>query len=134
MYRLIASLLIALSLFVSWQGAVASESGINAIFTENEIAIIHDYYKTHDSSSKQAYEKKQAHKKKKGLPPGIAKNLQRGKPLPPGIAKKYLPGDLQGKLPPAPDGYERVALDGKILLIEIATQVVADVLTDVLAG
>ena len=128
MYRLIASLLITVSLFVSWQGAVANESGIEAIFTENEIAIIRDYYKTHDSSSKHA------HKKKKGLPPGIAKNLQRGKPLPPGIAKKYLPGDLQGKLPPAPDGYERVALDGKILLIEFATQMVADVLTVVLAG
>lgn len=28
------------------------------------------------------------------LPPGIAKNLARGKPLPPGIAKKALPPDL----------------------------------------
>lgn len=28
------------------------------------------------------------------LPPGIAKNLERGKPLPPGIAKKALPNDL----------------------------------------
>ena len=33
------------------------------------------------------------------LPPGIAMNLQRGKPLPPGIAKKNLPGDLQSQLP-----------------------------------
>ena len=28
------------------------------------------------------------------LPPGIAKNLGKGKPLPPGIAKKALPQDL----------------------------------------
>jgi len=28
------------------------------------------------------------------LPPGIAKNVARGKPLPPGIAKKALPADL----------------------------------------
>ena len=28
------------------------------------------------------------------LPPGIAKNVARGKPLPPGIAKKALPNDL----------------------------------------
>ena len=28
------------------------------------------------------------------LPPGIAKNVARGKPLPPGIAKKVLPPDL----------------------------------------
>jgi hypothetical protein len=36
------------------------------------------------------------------------------------------------QLPPLPDGYERVVVAGKILLVEIATQVVHDVLTDVL--
>src|SRR5688572_22647168 len=33
------------------------------------------------------------------LPPGIAKNLARGKPLPPGIAKKQVPDDLIILLP-----------------------------------
>jgi len=58
-------------------------------------------------------------------------NLQRGKPLPPGIAKQQLPDSLLRRLPPVPRGYERVVVDGKVLLIEIATQVIRDVLTDV---
>ena len=71
-------------------------------------------------------------KRSKGLPPGIAKNLRRGKPLPPGIAKRYLPADLHAALPPPPRGHERIIAAGKILLVEIATQIVRDVLSDVL--
>ena len=67
-----------------------------------------------------------------GLPPGIAKNLQRGKPLPPGIAKQYLPPDLLVRLPPLSAGLEYVVIAGKLLLVEIATQAVRDVLIDAL--
>jgi hypothetical protein len=38
------------------------------------------------------------------------------------------------ELPAAPDGYERIVVDEKIMLIEIATQVVQDVLADYLLG
>lgn len=65
-----------------------------------------------------------------GLPPGIAKNLERGKPLPPGIAKQYLPQDILVRLPRAPDGLEYVVVAGKLLLVEIATQVVREILLD----
>lgn len=41
----------------------------------------------------------------KPLPPGIRKNLARGKPLPPGIAKTRLPGGYVGRLPHY-SGYE----------------------------
>ena len=68
----------------------------------------------------------------RALPRGIAKNLARGKTMPPGIAKQQLPIALARQLPPPPEGYERVVVAGKILLVEIATQVVHDVLTDVL--
>lgn len=64
-----------------------------------------------------------------GLPPGLAK---RGGALPPGIAKKQLPSNLASQLPPPPTGYERVIVDNDVLLVEVATQVVHDVLTDVL--
>ena len=70
--------------------------------------------------------------RKGGLPPGIAKNLQRGKPLPPGIAKQYLPQDLLVRLPRAGDGLEYLVVAGKLLLVEIATQVVREVLLDAL--
>ena len=67
----------------------------------------------------------------KSLPPGIEKNLARGKSLPPGIAKQVLPAGLLKLLPPAPRGYERILVSGKVLLVEIATQAIHDVLEDV---
>ena len=66
------------------------------------------------------------------LPPGIRRRLERGKPLPPGIAKQHLPDGLIRTLPAPPKGYERVIVDGRVLLVEIATQVIHDVLMDVI--
>jgi len=120
--------LIATSLVAGWQTTVADEIRPQAIFTEDEIEIIQGYYRKHDVPTKKD------HKKHKTLPPGIAKNLERGKPLPPGIAKRYLPADLQEELPVAPEGYERIVIDDKILLIEIATQMIQDVLAEHIIG
>ena len=69
-----------------------------------------------------------------GLPPGVAKNLARGKPMPPGIAKQYLPSNLLTRLPSAPSGYEYLVVAGKLLLVDIATQVVRDVLLESVFG
>jgi hypothetical protein len=65
------------------------------------------------------------------LPPGIAKNLARGKPLPPGIAKRTLPGGLATRLPSYP-GHEVIIVDRDVILVDIATQVIVDILTRVL--
>jgi hypothetical protein len=73
-------------------------------------------------------------KRKKGLPPGIAKNLQRGKPLPPGIAKQYLPRDLYVRLPRPPAGLDYLIIAGKLVLVEVATQVVREILLDAVFG
>lgn len=64
------------------------------------------------------------------LPPGIRKNLARGKPLPPGIAKKLVPGPLLSRLPRY-DGYEWRVAGTDLILIAIGTAVVADILYDV---
>ena len=48
--------------------------------------------------------------------------------LPPGIAKKRLPDDLDSRLPPVRKGYERAEIDGEIVLIDIASQQIADVI------
>ena len=132
MYRLTtSSVLVTFLLIMGSPVSTADEVGIRVVFTDDEISTIQGFYRRDDALSKYS---KQKHKKHKGLPPGIAKNLQRGKALPPGIAKQHLPQDLQTTLPPVPNGYERVIIDGKILLIEIATQVVRDVLTDIVIG
>ncbi|PJI48667.1 MAG: hypothetical protein CTR55_13490 [Pseudomonas sp.] len=64
------------------------------------------------------------------LPPGIQKNLARGKPLPPGIAKK-LDSRLVGRLPHY-DGYEWQQAGTDLLLVTIATGVIYEVLQNVL--
>jgi hypothetical protein len=60
------------------------------------------------------------------LPPGIQKNLARGKPLPPGIAKK-LDGRLNGRLPHY-DGYEWQQAGTDLILVALATGLIYEVL------
>jgi hypothetical protein len=67
------------------------------------------------------------------LPPGIARNLARGKPLPPGIAKRYAPAGLIRQLAPRP-GYEILVVGASILLVHAATGIVHDILSDVIRG
>ena len=64
------------------------------------------------------------------LPPGIAKNLGRGKPLPPGIAKKTVPGAMLSRLPVHP-GYEWQVVGSDLVLLAVGTAIVADVLAGV---
>jgi len=64
------------------------------------------------------------------LPPGIRKNLARGKPLPPGIAKRNLPTPYLGRLP-AYDGYDWTMAGRDLVLVQAATGIIADVLADV---
>ena len=106
--------------------ANAAKIGVEVTFSHDETATIRAYFDD---------ERRQSSKKAKGqksLPPGIEKNLARGKALPPGIAKQVLPAELLRLLPPAPNGFERIAVSGKVLLVEIATQVIHDVLEDVI--
>lgn len=122
----LATVFVLLSLFgLAFQAS--AEVGVSVVFTNDEIRIIGAWYEEHGSSSHPGNGKR----KYKGLPPGIAKNLQRGKPLPPGIAKQHLPDGLIRTLPTPPKGYERIIVDGKVLLVEIATQLIHDVLMDV---
>ena len=64
------------------------------------------------------------------LPPGIQKNLARGKPLPPGIAKQIDPA-LARQLPYYP-GYEWRQYGTDAVLVEVGTTVVREVLRDIL--
>ena len=105
------------------EASLALEVGV--VFSDDEIRLIRDHYHSHAARSR-------GKGKHKALPPGIAKNLVRGKSLPPGIEKQSLPYELRRSLPPVRDGYERIIVGGKVLLIEIATQVIHDVLSDVI--
>jgi len=126
-HKLAISLLFALPLFALGPNAIA-DVGVSAVFSKGEVTIIAEWYSDHGSLSTRG----KGGKKPKGLPPGIAKNLARGKPLPPGIAKQVLPQGLIALLPPVPHGYERMIVDGKVLLVEVATHVIHDILVDVI--
>jgi hypothetical protein len=106
------------------QGRQEQDAGdilLDVAITAAEIAIIHEFIGEYGVAPFGGAPQ--------GLPPGIAKNLARGKPLPPGIAKRYLPGNLLGRLPPRP-GYEWLVVDNDILLVVAATAVIVDVLAD----
>ncbi len=126
----IQTVLVLMSLSVGVQAAGAGELGIEVTFDDAEIETIRAYSRDHGSND--GHGNKHGKAKDKGMPPGIAKNMQRGKPLPPGIAKRYLPNDLILELPPLPSGYERIIVVGKILIVEISTQIIHDVLSDIL--
>ncbi|MTD28061.1 anti-virulence regulator CigR family protein [Erwinia sorbitola] len=66
----------------------------------------------------------------RSLPPGIAKNLARGKPLPPGIAKKSVPASMLGQLPYYP-GYEWKIVGDNLVLIALSTAVVTAIINGV---
>ncbi|RUR51487.1 anti-virulence regulator CigR family protein [Vreelandella populi] len=64
------------------------------------------------------------------LPPGLQRQIERGKPLPPGIAKRF-DDSLTAQLPRYP-GYEWERVGTDVVLVEAATRVVIDILVDAL--
>mgnify|MGYP002633490644 CR=1 FL=1 len=64
------------------------------------------------------------------LPPGIRKNLARGKPLPPGIAKRF-DNRLLGQLPHY-EGYEWQQVGTDVVLVTLATGLIYEILQNVL--
>lgn len=93
--------------------------GAEVTFSVGDRDRIQAYFASHPSPDAEA------------LPPGIRKNLERGKPLPPGIAKKVAPPELRSEVP-LPDGYQIVEVGLDVLLVEAATNVIHDVLTDII--
>ena len=118
------------SLIIFATPSYAGEAGVDINFSDGEVSLIRAYYRDH-AGPHNGNNKGNKNGRNKGLPPGIQKNLQRGKQLPPGIAKQALPAGLISQLPPPPKGFERIELSGKVLLVEIATQVIHDVLEDI---
>jgi hypothetical protein len=86
------------------------------VFRDSDRAAFHDYVVTHKITAR-------------ALPPGIAKNVARGKPLPPGIAKRALPAGLLA-IGPRVDRDVSFAIVGEVV-VAIRAGIVIDVLTGV---
>jgi len=102
---------------VNWDNV--GDRAIDRILTASEKETIEKYFG-----------KEENHVGAKGLPPGIAKNLKRGKPLPPGIAKRGTPKDLKSSLIER-EGVEPIIAGTDLILEDIATGVLVDILRDV---
>lgn len=98
--------------------AVSAQIEVEVVFSTQDRQAIRAYYQSHPEPAAEA------------LPPGIRRNLARGKKLPPGIAKKALPPALDGQVS-APEGYETIQVGLDVLLVEAATGIIHDVLMDV---
>ncbi len=103
------------------RGAAAGVLG--GVLGREEREIIHRYFNEHRNT----------YGKVKPLPPGIRRKVARGGTLPPGIAKQVLPDGLHRQLPQR-DGYDYNVVGTDVVLIERATNVIVDILRDVLLG
>ena len=68
------------------------------------------------------------------LPPGLERQYQRNGTLPPGLQKRQLPDDLARALPRRRGDYDRVIVGNDVLLIQLATGVILDIMEGVAAG
>ena len=113
--------------------AMALDTNRPEQFLAEERRIIEDYY--HKGSKR----------KRKGLPPGLAKRGGRLPPglqkqldekgrLPPGLQKRLepLPVDLDRRLPRLPEHWDRVILERDIILIDRRTQRILDIIENVI--
>jgi Ni/Co efflux regulator RcnB len=102
---------------------------VNRFFSNMERALIAEFYGQQWAKvSKDGGSLPPGLAKRKELPPGLQKQLVRKGRLPPGLAKRSLPSDLLKRLPAAPKGTERIVAGADVLLIDIASQVILDVI------
>jgi len=90
---------------------------VAVIFNDHDRTTFRDYFTTHKIVAQ-------------SLPPGIAKNVERGKPLPPGIAKKAIPQDLIVTLGPRAASGMTFSIVGD-RVVALRSGVVVDVLLNV---
>lgn len=121
-----AALAVALLLFFADDAEAQRPGGQESPSVQVEFSIsagdqerIREFYSSHPRSDAQ------------GLPPGIRRNLERGKSLPPGIAKRVPPEGLRSMVT-VPERLEIVEVGLDVLLVEVATGIIHDVLMDVI--
>lgn len=69
--------------------------------------------------------------KKDRLPPGLEKQLRKNGELPPGLAGRELPPDLETRLSKLPPSYVRVVIGTDVVLKNTRTRVIVDIVKDI---
>lgn len=94
-----------------------NQPAVRVVFRDSDREVFRQYYRTHREAVKP-------------LPPGIAKNLARGKPLPPGIARTRVPDAVLVQLPWRPPGYDFFLVGDRIVMLD-GKGLVADILLSI---
>jgi len=131
-------------------GVTRAEDRVGQVFSDLEKRIIREVLvgagiEDSDEADKEDADRKKAGKgsgkgrqgglppglaKRDRLPPGLQKQLDRNGRLPPGLDRRALPADLENRLPDR-TSTERVIVDNDVVLIEKGTDLVLDVIRDV---
>jgi hypothetical protein len=133
----VSLLLISIILFLVSGCASLPESTSGRVEVEKENTQVVVVFNDYDSHLIREYYRKHLRRlppglaKRDRLPPGLEKQIVRKGTLPPGLAGKPLPGELERKLTPLPDGYVRIRVGGDVVLLDERTRVVMDVIYDV---
>ncbi len=109
-------------------GDVTTDRLLGAVISAVERALIGDYINKAKASGRGL---PPGLAKRQHLPPGLQKHIERTGRLPPGLEKRRLPGDLRALLP-FHKGRDYRVVGNDIVLIEIATNFILDVMKDVL--
>lgn len=96
------------------------------VLGELERQLIGDYFRTTPPSALPPGLAKQGK-----VPPGIARQIQRGQRLPDDVQMLPLPGDLLGRLP-SYRGARPVVVGTDVVLVQEGTRLILDILKDVL--
>ncbi len=114
---------------------IADDPDLGDIFLDEiERRLIRSYYDRNyahyiDTGGKNKHKNIPPGIAKKGwLPPGIYKQLVRGNYIPSDVVYYPLPYDLRGQLPYR-SGYDYYIADDKVMLVQIGTNLILDVLT-----
>jgi hypothetical protein len=118
------------------------EPWVQVTISADERRILHEYARSCVAEAPRGKGKKKGWKHG-GLPPGLAKKVERSGQLPPGWQRKLakgeimpvevyqqchsLPREVVVQLPPPPSGTVMVAIDGKIVRLIQATREILDV-------
>ncbi len=97
-------------------------------FSPRDREIIAEYYKGAGSNLPPGLAKRGGN-----LPPGLEKHLERDGTLPPGLQKRIepCPVELERRLPPLPEDYQRVVIGVHIMILNRQTNVIVDIFKDV---
>jgi hypothetical protein len=97
-------------------------------FRSQDREIVTTYYSKHGKGLPPGLAKRNG-----DLPPGLEKQLQRNGTLPPGLQKKLqpCPVEIVRQLPPLPQDYQRSVIGASIVVFNVRTNIVVDVMYDV---